>query len=433
VPVPHPARELLGKLFSTRLGTNILSLYAVQGLSYLLPLLVLPYLLRVLGPDGYGSVAFAQALLGYAVMLTDYGFNLSATRAISLARDNPAELARIFWATLTAKFLLLLVSALVLVPVVALVPQFREQWQVFAVCGLMVVGSCAFPQWYFQGLERMRAVATIQAVTRLIAFVATFVFVRSSADRVVAAAILSMPTAIAALLCAVAIKSIAPVGGWRPNVRDVCAAFTGNWHLFVSIAAGTLYLNTNAFLLGLLSGTYAVALYTLANKVALAVFNLFGPIFQATFPRASVAFGQSGPAGRRFVWRLAVLLLPVATLISLLLVVFAPIIIRVAAGGGYTDAIPVLRIMGVLPLLLTAGTLLAQTVMINAGLSQALSRVYVAVGILNLAILPVLILTQEAAGAAASLVIAELVGPILMFVAIRRRRVFAAAGEAAAP
>ena len=431
--MPHPVRELLGKLFSTRLGTNILALYAVQGLNYLLPLLVLPYLLRVLGPSGYGSVAFAQSLMSYAVMLTDYGFNLSATRAISLARDNPAELARIFWSTLTAKLLLLLVSALVLVPVVAVVPRFREQWQVFAVCGLMVVGSCAFPQWYFQGLERMRSVAVIQAVTKLVAFIATFVFVRSSADQVVAAAVLSMPMAIAALLCAAAIKSIAPVRAWRPNMRDVRAAFAGNWHLFVSIAAGTLYLNTNAFLLGLMSGTYAVGLYTLANKVALTVFNVFGPIFQATFPRASVAFGQSGLEARRFVRRLAILLLPIAAIVSLLLVVFAPVIIRIAAGGDYADAIPALRIMGVLPLLLTVGTLLAQTVMINAGLSQALSRVYMAVGVLNLVILPVLIVAYDAAGAAASLVVAELVGPILMFVAIRRRRVFAAVSQIAAP
>ena len=428
--MPYPARGLFGKLFSTRLGNNILSLYAVQGLNYLLPLLVLPYLLRVLGPSGYGAIAFAQSLMSYAVMLTDYGFNLSATRAISLARDNPAELARIFWSTMTAKLLLLLISALILVPVVALVPQFREQWRVFAVCGLMVVGSCAFPQWYFQGLERMRAVATIQAVTKLVAFVATFVFVRSSADRVVAAAVLSMPTVIAALLCAVAINSIAPVRRWRPSVGDVRAVFAGNWHLFVSIAAGTLYLNTNSFLLGLMSGTYAVALYTLANKVALTTFNVFGPIFQATFPRASVAFGRSGPEAGRFVRRLAVPLLPVAAMVSLLLVVFAPIIIRVAAGGDYADAILVLRIMGVLPLLLTAGALLAQIVMINAGLSQALSRVYLAVGIVNLVILPVLIIAYDAAGAAASLVTAELVGPILMFGAIRRHRVFAAASQA---
>jgi len=46
---------------------DALSLYAVQGLNYLVPLLLLPYLLRVLSPEGYGSIAFAQSLVGYAI------------------------------------------------------------------------------------------------------------------------------------------------------------------------------------------------------------------------------------------------------------------------------------------------------------------------------------------------------------------------------
>jgi polysaccharide transporter, PST family len=418
-------RALLGKLFGTRLGTNILSLYAVQGLNYLLPLLVLPYLLRVLGPGSYGSIAFAQSLMSYAVMLTDYGFNLSSARAVSLARDEPEELARIFWSTMAAKLLLLAASVAVLTPVVALVPEFARQWRVFAVCGLAVVGSVAFPQWYFQGLERMRAVAAIQALAKLAALIATFVFVHSSADQVAAAAILSMPMLLAAILCAAAIKSIAPLRFVLPGVREIGAALAGSWHLFVSIAAGMLYLNTNSLLLGLMSGPYSVALYTLANKVALTVFNFLGPVVQATFPRASVVFGSPGrPEARRFVLRLAAVLVPVAFVSSLLLVVFAPEIVRVAAGTDYAAAIAVLRIMGVLPLLLTVATLLAQIIMINAGLSRALSRVYLLVGVLNLAILPLLIHGYDARGAALALVIAELLGPVLMVAAIRRARVF---------
>ena len=430
--MPPLARTLISKLFGTRLGTNILSLYAVQGLNYLLPLLVLPYLLRVLGPQSYGSIAFAQALMGYAVLLTEYGFNLSTTRAVALARDDPQELARIFWSTMAAKLLLLAGSVIVLAAVILWVPKFRQQWSLFAVCGLMVVGSCAFPQWYFQGLERMRVVATIQALTKLVAFAATFVFVRSSTDQIAAAVVLSMPMLIGAILCAVAIKSIAPLPFHRPSGRDIRGAFAGNWHLFVSIAAATLYLNTNAFLLGLMSGTYAVALYTLANKVALTVFNFLNPIVQATFPRASVAFGRSRAEARSFVLRLATVLLPMAATLSLLLVIFAPLIARLAGGAAYTGAIPVLRIMAALPLLLSVATLLAQIIMINSGLSKALSRVYFVAGILNLVILPVLIRLYDASGAALALVIAELLGPVLMVLAIRRARVFAVADQAGA-
>jgi O-antigen/teichoic acid export membrane protein len=420
-------RTALRNAAGSRLGGNILALYAVQTLNYVLPLIVLPYLLRILGPHGFGSIAFAQALMGYAVILTDFGFNLSATRAISLVRDSPAEIARVFWSTMAAKLLLLALSVAVIAPVVAFVPALRQQWSVFAICSLMVAGAIAFPQWYFQGLERMRTVAIVHVLTRFVSLIATFVFVHSAHDQLAAAAILSMPTLLAAGFCIVAIRYVAPVRFYRPSGRDIRAAFASSWHLFLSSAAVLLYLNTNAFLLGLLSGTYAVALFTLANKVAMAAFNFLGPVMQAVFPRASILLRRPSAEGRAFIIRLAWMLLPIAAALSLALLLFAPAIVAVVGGAKFADAVPVLRVMALLPFLLTCATILAQIVMVNTGLSKSLSTVYLIAGGLNLGILPILILHYQAIGAALSLVIVELLGPILMMHKIRRSRVLAPA------
>jgi polysaccharide transporter, PST family len=63
---------------SRRLSKNIISLYGVQGLNYALPLITVPFLLRVLHADKYGLIIFSQVTIGYLQVLTEYGFNYTA-------------------------------------------------------------------------------------------------------------------------------------------------------------------------------------------------------------------------------------------------------------------------------------------------------------------------------------------------------------------
>ncbi len=99
---------------SRLLAMNIFWLYALQGLNYLIPAVMLPYLVRVLGIEQYGLISFAQSIAQYFIIATDYGFNLSAARSIAQNRQNQTEIARVFWTAITIKIVLLLLGAVVL-------------------------------------------------------------------------------------------------------------------------------------------------------------------------------------------------------------------------------------------------------------------------------------------------------------------------------
>ena len=64
LPVPSRINEILENKDYRRILENILSLFSLQGLNYILPLVTFPYLTRVLGPEKYGLVAFALAFIG---------------------------------------------------------------------------------------------------------------------------------------------------------------------------------------------------------------------------------------------------------------------------------------------------------------------------------------------------------------------------------
>jgi PST family polysaccharide transporter len=65
----------------------------MQFASYVLPPITVPYLVRVLKPERFGTVAFGQSLIAYFMALVEYGFGLSATRRILL--DDEKEIRQL--------------------------------------------------------------------------------------------------------------------------------------------------------------------------------------------------------------------------------------------------------------------------------------------------------------------------------------------------
>lgn len=67
---------------------NFSYLSLLQVFNLILPLIVYPYLIRVLGKETYGLVVFAQSLVFYLVILVGFGFNISATKEVSIHRND---------------------------------------------------------------------------------------------------------------------------------------------------------------------------------------------------------------------------------------------------------------------------------------------------------------------------------------------------------
>lgn len=413
----------LSALLRRKLVSNALSLYAVQGLSYLVPLLVLPCVLRALGPEAFGSVVLAQSLIGYAAILTNFGFNFTASRDISVARRDPEQIAQVYWTTMAAKGLLLLLSFFVLFIIVLATPAFRSHWSVYLACSVLIIGEVAFPQWYFQGLERLKEVAIVQTLSRVATAAATVILVRSPGDAWLAALLSSAPQLFGVAVAVLLGKQIAPTSFYMPRAAEVRAALGHSWHMFASSVSTTLYLNTNAFVLGLMCSATAVAEYGLANRLVVVLQGISAPITQAVFPRASLLFAEQPAAAWVLMRRVAQVTLPLIACASLLLGVFAPQVVNLLGGPAYAGAVPAVRIMLLNPVLIAAAGIPAQMVMVNTGLTRQMFRIYLFVGLVNLLLLPILVAEFATNGAAVSLTIAETLACSLLAVTVWRHRI----------
>ncbi|MCQ2050558.1 MAG: oligosaccharide flippase family protein, partial [Candidatus Saccharibacteria bacterium] len=99
-----------------RVVKNAAWMAVFQAANYVIPILLIPYISRILGVDSFGKVTYMQTIAQYATFFINFGFEYTSTRAIAVNRDNPEKLRSIFWGTIYAKMLLTVVSLLVFLP-----------------------------------------------------------------------------------------------------------------------------------------------------------------------------------------------------------------------------------------------------------------------------------------------------------------------------
>lgn len=395
-------------------------LYALQGVNYLIPLAVLPYLVRVLGVERYGLVAFAQSFAQGFVFLSDYGFNLSATRQIARLRSDPQEVSRVFWAVMTIKLGLMFIGVLVLALLLTVVPRFRTDSAVYLIAYAAVVGSVLFPVWLFQGMEQMRYISVVSGGAKLLAASLLFIMVHYPQDYRLALAIQSGGLLVAGIAGFWTALTHFHIRFRLPSLVDLRQMLREGWHLFISNAACTLYATSNVFLVGLIAGNVQAGYFSAAEKTVRGVQGLLTPMTLAIFPHVSGLAADSRERAVDFI-RKTLLWMGLASLVpSVLLLGFARPVALILFGPAAAGSIAPLRWIAMLPFILTISSVLAIQSMIPFGMERPLSRIYIAAGLGNLLPLIALIHYFGATGAGISILAVETAVVAAMWITLQR-------------
>jgi len=267
-----------------RLLENFLSLTVLQGANYILPLITLPYLVRVLGPEKFGLIMFAQAFIQYFVILTDYGFNLSATREISIHRDNKDKVSEIFSSVMIIKFFLLILSFIIMTIIVFSFEKFRKDWLIYYLTFGIVFGQVLFPVWFFQGMEKMKYITFLNITAKLIFTLSIFIFIRGVADYIYVPLINSLGFILAGFLSIYIIFKNFGINFKLPDKKALKYHIKDSSQFFLSRISLSIYTSTNTFVLGLFTNTKMVGYYSIAEKMYTAVQQLFHPLVNTLYP-----------------------------------------------------------------------------------------------------------------------------------------------------
>lgn len=416
-------RRILENSEYRRVLDNIVSLTGIQMVQYLLPLVTFPYLTRVLGPANFGKVAFAVAFITYFQLLTDYGFNLSATREISINREDPRKVSCIYSSVMVTKTILMCITFVLMLIVVLSIGRFRSDLLLYLFTYGLVLGNLLFPVWFFQGVERMRYISILRIVSSLIYTALIFIVVRSPADY------LYVPLLTSAGYIAVGVYSQRivtrefDVKFTLPGISDIRRQLEEGWHLFISTLAISLYTTSNRFILGLLTGPAVVGYYAVAEDITKALQGLVSPISQAIYPYFAKVQSENRERAKRELKKILILMGVFTFILSSIMVFLAPVIVRILAGSMYSSSIPLLQILVFMIFAVGVNNILGIQGLVSFGYKDKFTRILLTAGLIHLLLLTVLSLVLSATGAAIAVVITELIVCILMYKSMKNLKV----------
>lgn len=410
----------LHRVRSSVVAKNAAVLYLLQAAGYILPLLVLPYLARVLRPTGWGLVLLAQSFAAWLTLLVEYGFNLWATRAVAQRRAEPHLLGEIVAGVQGAKALLSIAALLIVAVSAAAVPTFRLHPDYALWTGAIAVAYGFSPLWYFQGVERMRAPVSVDVAGRVLASAGIFVWVKQPADGWI---VLALQAAAGALTAGVAtVWLYKEIPARRPHFAEAIRTLREAASLFMFRGASGVYTLANSFILGILTTTQAVAYYGAGEKIVRAAISLLEPVSQALYPRISHLAVHDRRRAAHVVRQSLIALTVLGTLIGGLLAWLAPVLIRFVLGPGYDAAVPVLQVLALLLPVVAVGTVLGIQWALPLGLDRPFYHLVLAAGALNIVLAVLLAPRYGAVGMAVSVVLAQvLVSLGLVRISVRNR------------
>lgn len=333
--------EIIKQINSSKDGKTVfanfgyLSLLQVAG--YVFPLISMPYLARVIGADGFGKIAFASAIVVWIQTISDWGFNLTATRDVAQNRDNKELVSRIFSNVLWARSVLTLLSGIILLLVVLLVPYLRENADIIFVTFLLVPGYILFPEWFFQAIEKMKYTTFFNLFFKLVFTVAVFVFIHKREDYLMQ----PLLTTIGYLLCGIgALYLIFKKWGYslyKPQWGEIFKTIRNSTDVFINNLMPNLYNSFSVMLLGFFGGSTANGIYDGGNRFPSIFYQ-----FQSVLSRAFYPFLSRRPDKHSFYAKLNI----VSALVgSVILVLISPLIIKIMLGDEFEKSVVVMQIL----------------------------------------------------------------------------------------
>lgn len=372
-------------MFKNKVIENIFSLGVSQIVNMAFPFVTMPYVSRIIGPEGYGILNYSTAFIGFFTMFVLYSFDLSGTKIISRNLHDKEFVSKAFSEVIYSRCILYVISIILFMISLLFGKVLHKDYVVSIILFLGLISSVFSPQFIYQSFQDLKIFSRITLIRGFINMILIFMFVRIKQDYFyipLFTTIFNITINVGLLIYAKRKYSLKLI---KQSLNKLFTLILNDRFIFISNVIGAFRTTTNTIILGFFISTKEIGYFTTSINFLFVVISIFFiPISTAIYPFISNAFSKSTETGNDIVKKIVPIIIYFYFFTSLGLLIFSHFLITLIFGNKFDESIKILQIISFVPLTMGLCNLLGVQILLNHNFDKLYFRINLFCNIIGL-------------------------------------------------
>lgn len=264
---------------------NYVFMTVIQIVNSFFYLLIYPFIIRVLGMESYGLYVFVFSIITYFSAVINYGFDMPAMKSIAENQQNKHEMEKTISEVISTKIVLQVFVTLLFLIMLFTIPFFLDNKWIFIFTFINTFAIMLLPQWYFQGVQKMKIVTYIQFGLKVVSVPFIFILLKDPSDNWIYALIISMTNLLSSIFSVFYIVKYDQFHLKLSSFSEVKNWLKKSLPFFWTNSVNILKMQSATIVVGSFFGFKEVALYDLAYKIFQIPVLFLTSVNTAIFPK----------------------------------------------------------------------------------------------------------------------------------------------------
>lgn len=388
---------------------------------YIFPLIVYPYVSRVLGVANIGACNFVDSIVEYFTIISMMGMNTVGIREIAKCKGDRAKLDVTFSELFSLNTTTTLFAIICLIIATLFIPKLMPYKELLYIGIGKLFFNYMLINWFFQGLENFKYIAARTIFIKILFVISVFIFVKDNTDFKIYYFLVCLTWAGNGIINFVYAKKFVSFHfTFKIQKKFIKSFFMLGFYWIMN----SMYTTFNVAFLGFSTNDTEVGYYTTANKLLLIIMALFTTFTSVMVPRISNVLSSHSPnninEAKKLIEKGINALLLLGFPLIFFVIPYSQEIIYIMSGHGYEGAIIPLQIMTPLFFLIGYDQIIVLQTLLPLGKDSVILRISFCAALIGIIFNVILVPRYGSIGCSFVLLLAEITVLTLSQLAVRK-------------